>query len=451
MDDFEEKKRSEDDSVTENNHLYLEDEADEFDVSELLRQQVHDVYHDEEYHEEEEQQMNISEEEPKKMEYNIPKKKGTPKKMMKYKLLKVFGITAASLFFIGILLIGTKGGRSLILNAASHIILGYMNTEDTGDTLDKLTIEDILSGFLLGKNEEEEEYVAIEKSEIRQEDYVKNYLIFGLEEIYGAKNSDTMMIASINTKDNSIKLTSLMRDTYVEIPGWTNNKLNAAFAKGGVTMLIDTIEHNYKIKLEGYAYVNFSSFEKIIDYLGGVTIELGSTEANYLNTTNYISNPANRNVHAGVNVLNGNQALGYCRVRKVVTLGGFNNDYGRTVRQKRVLSAIFEQCKNKGMFELLGMMEVVLGYVTTNMSASDIQKALVDIVENGITTLDTFRVPVDGMFNDPKEFNGITYPLVLDWDANVKELFKFIFLDTDEEAQAELNELSEGDGSSSTS
>ena len=115
-----------------------------------------------------------------------------------------------------------------------------------------------------------------------------------------------------NTYDNTIKLTSILRDTLVDLPGYSQNKINAAYAKGGADYLIEVIEKNFKIQIDGYASVDFDSFEDIVDSLGGVEIELSQKEADYLNTTNYISDPANRNVVAGLQVLNGNQVVGYC-------------------------------------------------------------------------------------------------------------------------------------------
>ena len=164
----------------------------------------------------------------------------------------------------------------------------------------------VASSYILGNLNQDEETISEDAKEVvgRHEEYVSSFLIFGIEEIEGARNTDSMMIASINTKDHSIKLTSLMRDTYVDIPGYKSTKLNAAYAKGGAGLLIDTIEQNYQINLEGYASVNFESFEKIIDALGGVVIELGEEEAAYLNKTNYISNKEYRNVVPGVNLLN---------------------------------------------------------------------------------------------------------------------------------------------------
>ncbi|MDF2542474.1 MAG: putative rane protein [Herbinix sp.] len=344
-------------------------------------------------------------------------------KKKKHKALKIVGITIVTLLLLMALILGTKFGRRMIYRSASDFMYENMDNEDI-------------------INEYEEDGNDQYTDAIRQEDYITNYLIFGIEEIGGARNTDSMMIASINTKDDTLKLTSLLRDSYVEIPGYKSNKLNSAYAKGGARLLVDTIELNYKIKIEGYASVDFKSFEKIVDLLGGVTIELGEKEAEYLNTTNYISKKANRNVKPGINKLNGNQVMGYCRVRKVETLGGVNNDYGRIVRQQRALKAIFDSYKSpKNLLKILPITKEILGYVTTNLTQNQIEQAMEDVVENKMNDLETFRIPVDGAFDAPKRYNGIGYPIVLDWETNRIELYKFIFHDTEKEAKEALASL----------
>lgn len=375
---------------------------------ELLKQQVLDIMN-------EEQQEQERSRKPKQS-----------KKKKKYTALKIVGIVFALLLVLVVFIVGTRPGRSLVYKAASSFVFGNVNKEDN--------------------HKEDSEGIdwtvdTKDDSSVRREDYITNYLIFGIEEIKGARNTDSMMIATIDTKKNTLKLTSLLRDSYVEIPGYKNNKLNSAYAKGGVKLLMETIELNYKIKLSGYVSVNFESFEEIVDLLGGVDIELGEKEAKYLNRTNYISKKSNRNVKAGWNHLNGNQVLGYCRVRKVQTLGGTSSDYGRIIRQQRTLKAIFDSYISKSIFKLLPIAKECLGYVNTNLSQKQIEEAMEAVVENKIKTLETFRVPVDGAFDDPVKYNGIGYPLVLEWDKNRIELYKFIFNDSDSEAQNELAKL----------
>ena len=301
--------------------------------------------------------------------------------------------------------------------------------------------------------------------EPRSEDYVTTYLIFGLEQIDGAANTDAIMLVSINTKDNTIKMTSLLRDTYVDIPGWDKNKLNSAYAKGaygaetgaearakGAALLTKTIEQTYDVKISGYASVNFNSFEKIVDRLGGLDIELGEKEANYLNTTNYISNPDNRHVVAGWNHLNGNQVMGYVRVRKEETLGGANNDYGRTVRQRRVITAIINKYKSTKLTELFSLTKDLLGYVSTSLTEQQIQDALTMIVNNSIYKTQSMRLPSGELFEDSGEtgvFNGnktVTYTLVIDeyLEENIKAFHQFLFLDEEAPEPADTTEEANG-------
>ncbi|MBH1941000.1 LCP family protein [Mobilitalea sibirica] len=384
----------------------MQDKRDE----ERLKQQVIDIMNEDRLINEQENLPN-------------PQKAGTRKKK-NHPVLKTVGIIAASLLIIILLIVGTKGGRNILYGMAGKFIYSNVNNEE------------------IIKDYEEKGGSNLEDKALRQEAYVTNYLIFGIEEFGGARNTDSMMIASVNSKDKSIKLTSLLRDSYVEIPGYKPNKLNSAYAKGGARLLVDTIELNYKVKIEGYVSVNFNAFENIVDLLGGVSIELGKEEAKYLNKTNYISKKSNRNVKPGVNNLNGNQVMGYVRVRKVKTLGGANNDYGRVVRQQRALAAIFDSyISTKNIFKILPLTKECLGYVTTNLTQDQIEKAMATVVENRISTLDTFRIPVDGAFDAPKKYNGVGYPLVLDWEENRIELYQFLYNDTKEEAIEALASL----------
>jgi len=352
------------------------------------------------------------------------------KKKKKYKV--VFILTGAILFSLAaclIILIRTKSGRKILYKLASNYIYEAVDKDKGNVDIDNninLTIKTIDFDVDTMKN----------NYKYRHEDYVTNYLIFGIEEIKGAKNTDSMMIVSINTKDRSIKVTSILRDIYIESK--EPKKLNAFYAEGGAEKLIDVIEETFKIHIDGYASVNFEAFEKVIDRLGGITIELGKEEAKYLNTTNYISNPAYRNVKPGINHLNGNQVLGYCRIRRVKTLGGANDDYGRTLRQRRVLKAIFDKYKSENILTLMSIMKECLNYVTSNLEKNQIEYILETVIENKITKMDDFRIPVNGYFQAPKKYNGIKYPLVLDLDKNIIELYKFIYLDTESEAEEVL-------------
>ena len=347
----------------------------------------------------------------------IDNKKGKKGKKKKHRFLKAIGIFLMVIVALLLLAIGTEPGRSLLYKVASKFV--YSNVEHNAPK----------------KNENEDISNRKPNENVVREDYVYNYLIFGIEEIGGARNTDAMMVGSLNTKDGKLKLTSLLRDSYVDIPGYKANKLNSAYSKGGAKLLIETIEENYKIQIDGYASVNFEAFENIVDLLGGVEIELGKEEAKYLNKTNYISKKSNRNVIAGKNLLNGNQVMGYVRVRKVKTLGGSNYDYGRVVRQQRALSAIFDSLmSSKNFFKIIPISTQALSNVTTELNQKQIENIMKAVVENKMTKLETFRVPVDGAFDAPKKYNGIGYPIVIDWETNRIELYQFIYGYTKDEA-----------------
>lgn len=343
------------------------------------------------------------------------------KKKMKHKGIKITGMVILFLSLLIVFFVGTKPGRKFLINSGARFVASRLDTVETQDNEDNTLfvtptiavnpVDDVNSVY-------------------RREQYVANFLLMGVEEIGGGGRTDSIMIASVNIKDNTIKLTSIMRDCYVNIPGHDRNKINAAYAFGGEDLLVNTIEQNFSIHIDGWAAVNFESFEDIVDILGGVDIELGKTEANYLNTTNYISNPSYRNVSAGWNTLNGNQALGYARVRKVSTLGGVNNDYGRTVRQRRLINSIFEKYKSKNPIELFTIMNEILPMIKTNLTASQISDVLEKVIENNIRTIQEFRIPADDTYEDGKNEHG--FVLLLDFSANIRELYQFIYLDEPE-------------------
>ncbi|WP_312107088.1 LCP family protein [Lachnoclostridium sp.] len=378
----------------------LESQDDFFsEISESLKKQVN------------EELIQEAEGTTEEMGNNKKKKKNKKKKalIITYSILGTLLLAVALIF-------GTPGGRKLIYNAVGGYVSGR---------IDNVEAENKKPSNIFGDNENED-FVNTDPN-LRKEKYVANFLIAGIEEIGGGGRTDSMMLVSVNKKDNTIKLTSIMRDCYVEIPGNSPNKLNAAYSIGGMDLLVDTVQQNFKIKIDGYATVNFNNFENIVNILGGVDIELGSEEARYLNTTNYISNPAYRNVKPGMNHLNGNQALGYSRVRKVVTLGGANNDFGRTLRQRRVLNAIFEEYKSKNLFELMSIMDQILPYIKTDLTGSEISDLLQAVVENKIFTIENNRIPAEDYYTAGRNERGSV--LILDFEANIKELYRTIFLD----------------------
>lgn len=272
----------------------------------------------------------------------------------------------------------------------------------------------------------------------KPEQDVVNILLVGVEELFGARNTDTMIIASMNRKTNELSITSLMRDLYVEIPGHEKNKLNAAYAQGGMQLLYDTIETNLGVTMDGYMSINFDAFERFIDLLGGIEITLNKKEAYYLNHTNYISNPIYKTVVEGTQTVNGNQALGYCRIRKVTT-GKENDDYGRTARQRAVLTAIYQKLMKKDLLELVNFMNDVFDEIkiTTDIPVEDFSDYLTEVVEINVNELKQYRIPAKNMFTEDsvklpniKKKQDVLIPK--DWEATRKALYEYIYGSTTE-------------------
>ncbi|MCR5584919.1 MAG: LCP family protein [Lachnospiraceae bacterium] len=241
---------------------------------------------------------------------------------------------------------------------------------------------------------------------------VINILLIGYENYEGYKygRSDSMMIASLDKDGGPLKLVSLMRDMYVEIPGYNDNRLNAAYYFGGPELLMETIELNFGVVCDGYAIVDYSGFESIVDYIGGVELSLTAEESEYLNTTNYISNKIYRNTIPGYQVLNGNQVVGYCRIRKVPSSNGLYMDFGRTYRQRTVLDKIFNKFKDSSLTTLYGVMMECFKYVKCSENLEPIAaECLETVVEKKMFKLETYRIPVSGHYTNAKVSGSTVY------------------------------------------
>jgi len=240
---------------------------------------------------------------------------------------------------------------------------------------------------------------------VMQDENVVNVLLLGEENMRNATRgrTDAILVASLNKKTGEISLVSFLRDTWVQIPGKPDDRLNAAYTHGGAKKMMETIEKNFKIKLDGYVLINFEGFENMIDELGGLRISLTAKESDYLNKEDYISKPEERNTVAGYQNMTGSQVLGYCRVRHVPTENGLKNDIGRSYRHRVVLKALFDKYKEKGMVELLSVMYKCFEYVTTTESVYAMAPDCLQIVmEKRNFDIQTLQIPKSGHYSDTK-------------------------------------------------
>ena len=204
-----------------------------------------------------------------------------------------------------------------------------------------------------------------------QDSNIINILLIGQDrrENQGRQRSDSMILCTVDLDEKTLVMTSFLRDTYVTIPSWngknySNNRLNVNYAIGGMGMLDKCMEENFGVVVDYNLEVDFSGFTKIIDTLGGVDIELTKAEAGHLKD----------GLKAGMNHLNGEQALNYSRIRKL------DSDFGRTNRQRTVLMALLNKARSMSLKDASNLITTVLPMVTTDMSNGDMLEVAAKIV-----------------------------------------------------------------------
>ena len=264
------------------------------------------------------------------------------------------------------------------------------------------------------------------KKPVEVSDEIVNIAVFGLDRRHDEFcRTDTIMILSINKDNKKIKLTSLMRDMYVKIPGKWSDRINAAYAYGGPGLAVNAINTNFDMNIKYYASVDFKGIQKLIDKLGGTDINVKNGEIEYLNS--YISelnfldkdNPSKFISVPGMQHLNGKQTLGYMRIRYYG-----NADYERTQRQRTVISQLFDKVKSAGVLKFPGLVSMLLPYIETNMSKTDILNLGISVLDSK-DSIEQYRLPVDGTFKS-QSIRGMSV-LVPDLPANSSMLHEFIY------------------------
>ena len=233
---------------------------------------------------------------------------------------------------------------------------------------------------------------------IKADENITNIALFGLDPRDGdtQSHSDCTMIVSVDNTRGKIKLISLMRDSLVAIDGYGMDKLNAAYWAGGPSLAIRTLNENFGTDITEYIAVNFEQLVEIIDALGGVEIDVQQSELDELNRVirdyGIEQGQTFQSVEsAGVQTLDGVQALCYGRIRK-----GVGDDWARVERQGIVLQAMFTKVQSMDASGLIGLMQKLMPYVTTSLSATEIAPLIVGALQHGVPELEHARVPLDG-------------------------------------------------------
>lgn len=234
--------------------------------------------------------------------------------------------------------------------------------------------------------------------------------------------SDTMMVVSLNRKTQQISIVSLMRDCYVQIPGYKNNKLNAAFSFGGYELMNETVEENFGITINHDVGINFDGFQEVVDKLGGIDVTLTQDEAEYMALWDF------PDMVEGVNHMTGEQALAYARSRYVST-GKEANDFGRTYRQRVVVTAVFKELMSRPITEVIDILNSIMEHVETDITSNaDILSYAYEVYNYGLDDLQAYRLPQDGEYQD-ETINKMAV-LTLDWDAAQQHLRDWLYSDT---------------------
>ena len=237
-----------------------------------------------------------------------------------------------------------------------------------------------------------------------------------------AGRSDSTMIATIDLKNGKLKLTSLMRDMYIDIPGYGYHKFNAAYSYGGVQLEYETIAETFGIKLDGYVEVDMEAFREVVDLIGGVPMDLTEAEAYFLKTAYVNSKHGEKNVKAGENMLTPYQALAYCRIRQDIT-----GEFGRTDRQRKILISVFNELKSEDVMTITNICMKALKYVTTDLTEKQIRSLLTSVITMGATEVEQFRIPYEGSYTEGRLSGNGAWVMQVDYEANKKALQYFVF------------------------
>ena len=354
-------------------------------------------------------------------------------------------------------------------------IVGNDELDDFGDMdmtididMDNLQEADEEGGFYIGDDEQVASAIEILDAEIDESvdpgkldlnenlpDHVVNILLIGIDSRETDVKSeakdqkgDVQIIVSIKKKDGSIKLTSVLRDLYVTIPGFkSKNRINVSYQRGGGQLAMRTMNNLLELNIQHYIVINFYGLASIIDSLGGIDIELTKQEASAINSyikknlkkggydnqdEDYVRQPLEK--VNGVQHLDGIQAVMYARLRSI------DNDFERSSRQRHLLELLLGKVLDGGMDidKLVGLLEVCLPYAETNMSAWDmvelasgvLSSDILSRLENGEALLEQNRVPMDETWKYYTTDAGasvVAFRNTTRLNENIKGIHEFIY------------------------
>lgn len=332
------------------------------------------------------------------------------------------GITTVSLMLVFVLLLGAA--FSVLLNR-----MNFVNTAQAGKST--LSVQNMAADKELQEAAEGIDDSAIELPDAVMFDAdIENILLIGSDRRSMDEDgrSDAMMMLTIDRKHKKIKMTSFLRDLYIKIPGRYGTRLNSAYSVGGVDLLKQTVEANLGITVDKYIIVDFTAFKTVVNKIGklngkgGIKITVTSAEANYMCHHEKYGNFPRFEKGKGTYYMNGAEALNYARIRKI------DSDFGRTKRQRKVLTEIINELKGLGYMDLISIGYACLEYVTTDFTKGE----LVGLASEAAAVMNydnaQISIPVKGSYTTQHMSNG-NEVLAANLSVNAKILGDFIYND----------------------
>ena len=293
----------------------------------------------------------------------------------------------------------------------------------------------ILLGTVLGFYQHVKNKIYIEKepsisnskndTEYQEVKGITNVLLIGVDarDLDEPCRSDSMIVATIDNNHKKVKLTSLFRDTLVDIPGHGEAKLNSAYMLGGPELLMETVKETYNINIDKYIIINFWGFEAIVDYIGGIEVDVKDYQLEELNK--YIGESTGGNdcpvEEAGIQTLNGKQALSYARIRYNV-----GDEYERTDRQREVIFKVIEKLQNTKPSKYLGIMNTMLEYIRTNIDPLEALNMAYTIYKFPSLEMEQLQMPIVAL-SETRNYKDLGSVFLMDRLQNASILYNFIY------------------------
>lgn len=259
---------------------------------------------------------------------------------------------------------------------------------------------------------------------------IVNIAVFGIdarEDVEGER-SDSMMIVSADFEHNKVKVTSLMRDTYVYInEDYGYDKLNAAYSLGGPELALQTINQNFDTAITDYVTIDFTSMVEMVNAVGGVTIDITSEDELYwvnqylMDVNDKVGTSSPFLTATGSQTLDGSQALAYCRVRYVG-----NGDYERTQRQRNVLEQVMTKAMALNPIQQYNLLRSVMPYIETSLSFTELLKYAGNALMMDSKAIEQFRLPTDTYVGEGY-IDGVSYVFPNTLVDNIEALYDFIY------------------------